>query len=248
MLKARQDAWTEEDDLLLAETVLRHVREGGTQLRAFEEVGDHLDRTSAAVGFRWNAIVRKKYEQAIKIAKRQRKERQRSMNNSKTPVYETSAKKEVRYDSFQQEDNETSREPVVSNPIEAETEFELDAALATEVQKSYDNYYSSNEQLTLDAVIRFLEQLDQNTVQSGQLQRENNRLQEDYRNLVKRNEELENQLSKLNEQYQNVKEDYEALLQIMDRARRMVLLQDGEEISTSKFKMDKNGNLEKLAK
>ena len=39
-MKVRQDAWTDEDDLLLAETVLRHVREGSTQLNAFEEVGD----------------------------------------------------------------------------------------------------------------------------------------------------------------------------------------------------------------
>ena len=45
-MKVRQDAWTDEDDLLLAETVLRHVREGSTQLNAFEEVGDQLNRTS----------------------------------------------------------------------------------------------------------------------------------------------------------------------------------------------------------
>ena len=50
-MKVRQDAWTDEDDLLLAETVLRHVREGSTQLNAFEEVGDKLNRTSAACGF-----------------------------------------------------------------------------------------------------------------------------------------------------------------------------------------------------
>ena len=48
-MKVRQDAWTDEDDLLLAETVLRHVREGSTQLNAFEEVGDQLNRTSAAL-------------------------------------------------------------------------------------------------------------------------------------------------------------------------------------------------------
>ena len=48
-MKVRQDAWTDEDDLLLAETVLRHVREGSTQLNAFEEVGDQLNRTSLLV-------------------------------------------------------------------------------------------------------------------------------------------------------------------------------------------------------
>jgi len=76
-MKSRQDAWSEEDDLLLAETVLRHVREGSTQLNAFEEVGDKLNRTSAACGFRWNAVVRHNYEQALQLAKKQRKQRQR---------------------------------------------------------------------------------------------------------------------------------------------------------------------------
>ena len=78
-MKTRQDAWTEENDLLLAETVLRHVREGSTQLNAFEEVGDKLNRTSAACGFRWNAVVRHQYEKALDLAKKQRKQRQRML-------------------------------------------------------------------------------------------------------------------------------------------------------------------------
>ena len=78
-MKTRQDAWMEENDLLLAETVLRHVREGSTQLNAFEEVGDKLNRTSAACGFRWNAVVRHQYEKALDLAKKQRKQRQRML-------------------------------------------------------------------------------------------------------------------------------------------------------------------------
>ncbi|WP_242145191.1 MULTISPECIES: RsfA family transcriptional regulator [unclassified Bacillus cereus group] len=77
-MKTRQDAWTKEDDFLLAETVLRHIRSGSTQLRAFDEVGDKLNRTSAACGFRWNAEVRQNYEEAIQLAKKQRKELKRS--------------------------------------------------------------------------------------------------------------------------------------------------------------------------
>jgi len=79
MAKVRQDAWSHENDLLLAETVLRHIREGSTQLNAFEEVGDKLNRTSAACGFRWNAEVRQRYQSAIELAKRQRKEKKRAM-------------------------------------------------------------------------------------------------------------------------------------------------------------------------
>lgn len=69
----RQDAWTNDEDLVLAEVVLRHIREGSTQLSAFEEVGERLSRTAAACGFRWNSCVRKKYDAAIAIAKKQRK-------------------------------------------------------------------------------------------------------------------------------------------------------------------------------
>ncbi|MCI3987269.1 RsfA family transcriptional regulator, partial [Bacillus vallismortis] len=39
MTITRQYAWTQDEDLLLAEVVLRHIREVGTQLSAFEEVG-----------------------------------------------------------------------------------------------------------------------------------------------------------------------------------------------------------------
>ncbi len=60
MTANRQDAWSHEDDLLLADTVLRHIREGSTQLAAFEEVAEALSRTSAACGFRWNSTIRKK--------------------------------------------------------------------------------------------------------------------------------------------------------------------------------------------
>jgi prespore-specific regulator len=75
MAVKRQDAWTEEDDLILAEVTLRQIREGGTQLSAFEEAAERLGRTPAACGFRWNSTVRKKYESAIQIAKAQRQKR-----------------------------------------------------------------------------------------------------------------------------------------------------------------------------
>lgn len=69
----RQDAWTEDEDILLAETVLRYIREGKTQLEAFKEVAKRLSRTAAACGFRWNATIRKEYQEAIQQAKDERK-------------------------------------------------------------------------------------------------------------------------------------------------------------------------------
>ncbi|WP_062197757.1 RsfA family transcriptional regulator [Massilibacterium senegalense] len=74
MSTVRQDAWNHDDDVLLAEVILRHIREGSTQLKAFEEVGERLNRTTAACGFRWNALIRQKYKTAIELAKQERKE------------------------------------------------------------------------------------------------------------------------------------------------------------------------------
>lgn len=68
----RKDKWTAEDDSFLAETVLRHIQSGSSQLMAFEQASARLNRTSAACGFRWNSELRKHYEDAIRKAKQER--------------------------------------------------------------------------------------------------------------------------------------------------------------------------------
>ncbi|MBE3563530.1 MAG: RsfA family transcriptional regulator [Hydrogenibacillus schlegelii] len=90
MAAKRQDAWREDEDLLLAETVLRHIREGSTQLRAFEEVAEKLGRTAAACGFRWNSVVRKHYESDVMLAKltgKKARRRERSAVSAEVPVF-----------------------------------------------------------------------------------------------------------------------------------------------------------------
>ena len=86
MSKVRQDAWLKENDELLAEAVIRHVTEGSTQLNAFEEAGDALNRTAAACGFRWNAVVRKEYEEQLAEAKRKERENASVGSASKNAV------------------------------------------------------------------------------------------------------------------------------------------------------------------
>ncbi|GGH85744.1 prespore-specific regulator [Pullulanibacillus pueri] len=216
MTKVRQDAWSHEDDLLLAETVLRHVREGSTQLDAFEEVGDKLNRTGAACGFRWNAIVRKKYEKAVDLAKKQRKQLKRAQQ--KRPVR-----------SWQTPYTQETYSPEASTP-----------------QPQVMN--QSAQGMTLQDVIVYLQNLKTNDHDSERLKVENE-------TLWKKNEELENtinaqqkEIEKLKKKHETIEEDYQSLISIMDRARRMVMLSDEAEAHSPSFKMDKNGNLEKLAK
>ncbi|MBP1947637.1 RsfA family transcriptional regulator [Virgibacillus litoralis] len=211
MVKVRQDAWSHEDDLLLAETVLRHIREGSTQLNAFEEVGDKLNRTSAACGFRWNAEVREKYDNAIDLAKRQRKEKKRANAVKTTKVSQ-------------------SVEPIIQN-----TDEELPSPTMEEPS------------ITMDTVIRYLKQVkrdyyasNQSKLSLEQMQKENTMLKEHVSNLEKKLESTE-------KQFATVQEDYQVFMQIMDRARKMTVLDDQGSIQSPAFRMDKNGNLQQVA-
>jgi prespore-specific regulator len=218
-MKQRQDAWTEEDDLLLAETVLRHVREGSTQLNAFEEVGDKLNRTAAACGFRWNAVVRRHYEQALQLAKRQRKERQRLLGKQQ------GGKKKLLY----------------NPPVPSLAEIGEIAQLPAVVSPA-----SEPASITLDQVITFLQTLKTTHRKHEAITKENERLRKENEEMRAKNKELEKKIAKLEENSSTIQEDYETLVRIINRARKLVL-QEEEERQALKFRMDQNGNLEKIA-
>jgi prespore-specific regulator len=222
-MKVRQDAWSDEDDLLLAETVLRHVREGSTQLNAFEEVGDELNRTASACGFRWNAVVREQYEKALDLSKKQRKQRLRTMGQGKP------AKKQLLYSPPVSEMSEPSN---IVAPTQSTTSFTKQAAGSTN--------------LSLDEVIQYLSSLNGDRYSMTMTQHENDALRRENEQLARNNEELELKIQKLERESMTIEEDYQTLMQIMNRARKLVLFEEEERPST-KFKMDRNGNLEKLA-
>ncbi|MFA9557165.1 RsfA family transcriptional regulator [Evansella sp. AB-rgal1] len=223
-MKVRQDAWSEEDDLLLAETVLRHIREGGTQLQAFDEVGDALNRTSAACGFRWNAVVRDKYEDAIKLAKKHRKERKRQMAQQAKPSASYTAVPKAIYQAQPQSQPTLSHD---NNRIRGAVEQEI----------------------SINDVIQFLQGLSGKGQKESLLMQENEALKQENNSLSKKVRELEDQLIELKEEHQVIEEDYQSIIQIMNRARRMALLEEeADDRHAPAFKMDKNGNLEKIAK
>jgi len=258
-MKIRQDAWSEENDLLLAETVLRHVREGSTQLNAFEEVGDKLNRTSAACGFRWNAVVRHQYEKALQLAKKQRKQRQRILGKDQggkkkllySPPVPTADDLEaltvstsMEFASFEMENiEEDEAAPTLHESVPEQ--MLLAAPQETSIYKS-PAANSNSSSLDFDTVIAYLQNFRNSQLQVEVLKSENERLKREMTMLKSRNQELEGKLDKLESNSETIQEDYETLLKIMNRARKLVVLEDDERPAT-KFKMDRNGNLEKLA-
>lgn len=67
--KKRHDEWTQEDDLLVVNTVVRYIALGKTQLQAFASASRKLKRTAAAVSFRFNKSLRQEFSETIKEAK-----------------------------------------------------------------------------------------------------------------------------------------------------------------------------------
>ncbi|WP_226530713.1 RsfA family transcriptional regulator [Metabacillus niabensis] len=208
MTTTRQDAWTHDEDLLLAEVVLRHIREGATQLAAFEEVGRKLSRTPAACGFRWNSYVRKQYKTGIEVAKKQRKELRTHISQDTEDL------------------TESHDEVAVEAPaIQADSQ-------------------SKN---TIKELISFLQQYEE-APSLQVVQEENSQLKIKIQSLERRIAELQQEKQSLVNHIQIVEEDYRALIEIMDRARKMVILQEDERSRKVKFQMDKNGNLERVEK
>jgi len=253
-MKDRQDAWSEENDLLLAENVLRHVREGSTQLNAFEEVGDKLNRTSAACGFRWNAVVRHDYEKALQLAKKQRKQRQRALGQpTKKLLYtppETVVNEELPFVLEQLEESPLDVSEVKQPLTAPQTRVERRAA-ELKAQPSFVSGFGNGSMgmgssLSMEQVIHFLQTMKHSNVHTSALQQENERLVKENAELSRANSELEKRVQKLQDEQVTVQEDYETLMKIMNRARKLVLF-DEEEHVPSKFMMDRNGNLEKLA-
>ncbi|RTE07697.1 RsfA family transcriptional regulator [Paenibacillus whitsoniae] len=216
MSAIRQDAWSDEDDLILAELTLRHIREGSTQLSAFEEVGERIGRTAAACGFRWNSFVRKKYEAAIQIAKAQRQKR-------------TQQKKHA--------------------PVSISGASSIGLLESSELAVNKNEGFTE-ETLSIDAVIRFLRQW-KTTYQDmnrhiKSLEKELQEKEEELDRLGRENNKLNKQVNEVETDYRVVNDDYKALIQIMDRARKMAFLVEEEEEEKPRFKMDANGNLERV--
>ncbi|MEM5838859.1 MULTISPECIES: hypothetical protein [Bacillus] len=69
------EVWTDDDDIQLAETVLRRVRQGDSVIdacREFEEA-TRGRRTSSASKFRWHTRLKERYAGAYELAKREGK-------------------------------------------------------------------------------------------------------------------------------------------------------------------------------
>jgi prespore-specific regulator len=69
----QKDYWVTEDDTILAEIALKHIRTGSYELKAFQEVAERLGRSASVCSIRWNCVVREEYQEEIDAAKVERR-------------------------------------------------------------------------------------------------------------------------------------------------------------------------------
>ena len=167
-MKQRQDAWLDESDEVLAQAVIRHVKEGSTQLNAFEEAGDLLNRTAAACGFRWNAVVRKKYESELMQAKQERKEKFRIIQASKkrSPTFYYSSANES-----------TSKQPISLSALS----LDIVIAYLMKLQQQSPDIESTKWRLIASNANEKVKHLEK---QVEELEKQNKEIKQDYEQFV----------------------------------------------------------------
>lgn len=181
MTTTRQDAWSKDEDILLAEVVLRLIREGGTQLQAFEEVGKLLSRTSAACGFRWNSYVRKQYKSGIELAKKQRK-----LHKKATVLIDEGEEKLL-----------SQEEPKETFPL-----------------KDFDEILFYLKEMHNNAL-----KWENAAISNDTYEEKQQALEEKIKKLTAENEKLQRELS-------SIEDAYKALVELMEKARNMVVLKE----------------------
>jgi len=70
----RRDAWTDDHDNILVNTIIKYARVGRTKQQAYREVAGTIGRTARACAFRWNSVLSKDYSKEIKAAELERLE------------------------------------------------------------------------------------------------------------------------------------------------------------------------------
>jgi prespore-specific regulator len=189
----RNDSWTQDDDKILADTVLMHIRDGSTQLAAFETAAERLQRTSAACGFRWNADVRKRYESEINQFKIQRQ----SLKAEKLGK------------------NSTAKAILVEG-----------TELFVTVSKEQEITQSINATDCLDQIVNLAQiQKIQLANMAKQIRTLNEQLNEKDYEIERLKRELDE--AKVQPSEVTVNEDYQTLLQILQRARKLGAIEEG---------------------
>lgn len=70
----RYKTWTDEEEQLIVEAVIKHLISGKSRLQAFEFASKKLGRSSTSIAYRWNTKLGKENQVEVEQARMQYKE------------------------------------------------------------------------------------------------------------------------------------------------------------------------------
>lgn len=214
--------WNAEEDYKVAQTVLEKVAKGETLTSIYEGLETVLEnRTAAAIAFRWTNVLKKvffdEYEEALK--KKQKLKVKRLGKTTQVKVKKTQPQQPIQE----------------SLKLEETTKVEPEQPVV-EVKKSIVTPEDFKE------VSDFMGKITEVITENSALKRELAQLKSDKSTLEMKVERLEREA-------QTMEEDYKSILVLMDKARKLMLSEEEKAAKVAqtpgRFKMDRNGNLER---
>lgn len=246
--------WKDQEDLMLAVTVLEEVRNGLTAQQAFEVAGKKLtenfgvNRTYHAVAFRWNSNLKYKYEEAYEKAKEERKNSTNPTSSNKKQIslpLNSKPKDEVEEFISSAKMNKVD-DPAKETPIKEASISKNNAAVPT----------AKDVLESLEHLKTFVSGTSELHAQLAAAHFELSKLQEEKAQLEEENKKLEYKNQRLEKENETLQEDYEAVLKVINKARKYAVEEETDDkvghpeshakSQANAFKMERNGNLTRV--
>lgn len=213
-------SWSEQEDRELAQIVIQEVERGSLFKRAFQMAAEKLGRTESACAFRWHGRLSSRYKEEIEIARGKRRKRKKPAEPEKTWKETTD---EVEPLDLRLEKTERRM------ALLQQTSWE--DLIFLQVEKAKEN---RRENQRMEELIRQQRQ----TIHL--LQKENDRL-------TLENAKLKEQFKKMDQQGKTAFEDYQLLMGIIARARKLALLaEEDPEAFKQLFEMSDRESLQRF--
>ena len=105
---------------------------------------------------------------------------------------------------------------------------------------------TNTKDLTFDELLASVHKLYDQARDTAEYQEIISKYESELYSLEQKVKDVTVENERLDKDMKAMESDYKALIEIMERARKMVVLKEEEFAQKVKFQMDKNGNLEKL--
>lgn len=221
--------WSPEEDFKVADTILKKTAKGDSLTKICKELSLEMgNRTNVAIEARWRTILKPvfldEYEESLK-----------KKENLKPRVGKV--KTEVTH---------TQEELPIDIPVTVEEVL----MPKLEVVESKKVVTQDDFQQVTDFVKKATTLISENSA----LKRLNAELQQKFDSSELEKQTLKAKIERLEREAQTMEEDYKSILGLMDKARRLMLAEEESQLGqaqsaaasgTAKFKMDRNGNLER---